>query len=152
MTLFSLVTIPIMAANGAIETKMMKHEYNQEDSNAAGNIIQENITNIKTVRGINTIDKTIEIFNENIYKKKPKVSSILCGGIIFSLGQSMPYYILAYVFWIGSVCRDNYGVSFKDMFTSIFVLLFAAFGMGFIVSMSGNMAEASDATKRIYLF
>ena len=64
--------MPIMIFVGWIETQTMVGAFNDEKGgNESGNIIQENITNIKTVRAINTVEKTIELYEDNLEKRRP---------------------------------------------------------------------------------
>jgi hypothetical protein len=51
-----LAIVPVAMIPGYFEGKMRKHTYNDaSETSVGGNIVQENITEIKTVRSINTI-------------------------------------------------------------------------------------------------
>ena len=64
----------------------------------------------------------------------------------------MTYFVFGFVFYIGGYFRENHGLSFVDMFRSLFTLLWAAFGAGMLSQYAGDTVGAVAAAKRIYEF
>jgi len=66
LTLCVLAITPLQYIAATIETKkFMQTDFTANYKDIGSSIVQENISNIRTVRAINTVDNVIEIFDEN---------------------------------------------------------------------------------------
>lgn len=148
----SFVSFPLMVIASWIETQAMTHTYTEKDRDEGGNIISENITNIKTVRAMNTIEKTIEIFEKNLDKKRPVIKIIIYQSLAYGVGQSMTFFVLAYIFYMAGILRDKYDEGFSNVFQALFSLMWAAFGAGFAAQLAGDTKTAQTAAANIYEF
>jgi len=101
---------------------------------------------------MNTIDKTLERFEKNLDKKRPVIGKILVSALAYGFGQSVTYFVLAYLFYIAAWLRDNYDEDFGSVFKGLFCLIFSAFGAGFAAQLAGDTGAAQDAAANIYKF
>lgn len=131
MSLLTLLSVPFMIIASMIDSKAWMSEYDEGDRDDCSNIIQENISNIKTVRAMNTMEATLERFNTNLMKKRPIFKKLLVVSTTYGFGQSMTFYVMAYIFYMAGVVRDTYDEDFDKVFKALFCLMFAAFGAGF---------------------
>lgn len=141
-----------MIINAWVEQSVRVNQHRKDDKEEGGNIMQENITNIKTVRAMNIITKTLERFQANIDRNKPVMSKLFIESLTFGIGQSMVFFIMAYVFFIGAFLRDEYNEDFKDIFRSLFALMWAAYGAGFTAQLAGDTSKAKEASINTYEF
>jgi ATP-binding cassette subfamily B (MDR/TAP) protein 1 len=152
-TLCVLAVIPLQMMAGYVESKTAMHIYQDETENSVeGNIVQENITNIKTVRAINTLENTLGIFKNALDANMPTPGSILCSAISFGVGQSMTFFVLGYAFYIGAYLRENHGLAAVDLFKVLFCLIWGAFGMAMNAALAGDVGKSNEAAARIYRF
>jgi ATP-binding cassette subfamily B (MDR/TAP) protein 1 len=122
------------------------------ESSVEANIVQENITNIKTVRAINTLQNTLGMYKNALDANMPTTGSVWCSGISFGIGQSMTFFVLAYAFYIGAVLRENHGLASVDLFKVLFCLIYGAFGMAMNSALAGDVVKSQQSAARIYRF
>ena len=60
------------------------------------------------------------------------------------------FFVYAIVFLIGAVFIDKIGLSYGDLFQSIFGVIFAAFGAGNAMQFAPDVASAREAAKSIF--
>ena len=152
MSLLTLVAAPVMVFVSWLDAKMWMTQYDKSARDEGGNIIQENITNIKTVRAMNTMENTLERFDSNMQQKYPVFKKILITSSIYGFGQGMVFYVMAYVFYMAGVIRDTYDESFDQIFKALFCLMWACFGAGFTATLAGDTVTANKAAVDIYEF
>jgi ATP-binding cassette subfamily B (MDR/TAP) protein 1 len=152
-TLCVLAVIPLQMIAGYFESKSMMHMYNDaSETSVEGNIVQENITNIKTVRAINTLQNTLGMYKNALDANMPTAGSILCSAVSFGIGQSMTFFVLAYAFYIGAILREKHGLAAVDLFKVLFCLIWGAFGMAMNAAMAGDVGKSNESAARIYRF
>jgi ATP-binding cassette subfamily B (MDR/TAP) protein 1 len=62
----------------------------------------------------------------------------------------MMFLIYAFVFYIGALFTEKYGLKFKDMYQSIFGVMFAAFGSGNAAQFAPDRGKAMNAAVNIF--
>ena len=118
---------------------------------AGASIVQENVTNIRTVRAMNTMDETIVRFQEEIFTKNQRsVGKELCQAVIFGGTQSMYLFVFALLFYFGALLMRYDGLSFNDLFRAMFGIVFAAFGAGLASTYAGDAGKAKQCCIRIF--
>jgi len=152
MSLVTIVAVPFMALGTYIEYAMQQRNQKQLEKNKGSDFIQENITNIKTVRAINTLQETLEKFQENLEKKKIIYSRLILSSFSFGFGQSMQFFTLAYMFYMAAIIRDKYDEDFSSVFKSLFTLYIASFGYGLMCQGTKDAVAVDNAVINIYEF
>jgi hypothetical protein len=148
-----LAVVPLMMIAGFFESKTTVRTIDDSSQTSVeGNIVQENITNIKTVRGINTIQNTLEIYKKALDANMPNARSILCSAVSFGVGQSMLFFVAAYAFQIGAVFRENHGLAILDLLKVVFCLMWGAIGMATNAELAGDVGKSNESGARIYRF
>ena len=94
-------------------------------------IIMESLTNIRTVISFG-VENTVQNKYER-YLDKPEESlrkSAIISGFFFGLGQVVNFLAFGFMFFIGTIFMRDFGVSILDVFTVVYVILFAGITMG----------------------
>jgi len=79
MSLVVLAVVPLLAVAGAMQNEATVTI--EDGSIPGGEIVHENISNLKTVRAMNCVDLSIKRFNEEIDKKVCSMWFLLYDGI-----------------------------------------------------------------------
>jgi len=124
-----------------------------DDGNVpGGNIVQENIANLKTIRAMNTVSNTLERFNVEIDKKIPGMGVLVWESVAYGISTTLIFYVLGLVYYVGAVFMADYGLSYEGFNKSVFCLMFAAMAMGQATQFAGDAGVAGIACVRIYSF
>jgi ATP-binding cassette subfamily B (MDR/TAP) protein 1 len=71
-------------------------------------------------------------------------------GLAFGFSQMQIFLIYAVVFYVGAVLHKYQGLSVLDMFTAIFGIMFATFGMGNNQQFAGDVGAAKNSAKNLF--
>ena len=152
-TLCLLVLTPLVMIGGYAFSKSVGDiKDDASETSVEGNIVQENITNIKTVRAINTLQNTLGMYKKALDANMPTAGSILCSAVSFGVGQSITFFVMAYAFYIGAIFREEHGLAAVDMFKVIFCGYWGAFGMSENAQLSEDVEKSNESAARIYRF
>lgn len=107
--------------------------------------------NIRTVTSFG-VENTFALKYSQLLIKPYKlaVKSGNLAGLLFGSSQLVMFVVFALVFYIGTIFVKNYGVSFVDVFTAIYALIFAAMTAGNNSQMMPDLAACK--TSAAYLF
>lgn len=85
----------------------------------------EAITQIRTVASLNQESHVIERYIDEMEKAEQSCrTKIRYRGLVFSLGQSMPYFGYALCLWYGGILVAEGKMPYKDVIKCVFVLIF----------------------------
>jgi ATP-binding cassette subfamily B (MDR/TAP) protein 1 len=144
---------PLGLIGGYFGSKSRLHtNHDTRETSVERNIVQENITNIKTVRAINTLQNTLGMYKKALDANMPTAGRILCTAVSFGVPQAMTYFLLAYSFYIGAVLREKHGLAVVDFFKVIFCEFWAARGMAMNAALAGDVRKSKESASRIYRF
>ena len=117
----------------------------------ANEIIFEGITNIRTVSYLTADERIISHFQKKMELPRAKIQSKgLYAGIAFGFSNFIMFGLYAILFYVGAILMRDEGLSFKDLFTSIFALMFAAFASGNASQFMPDVGKGLAAAKRIF--
>jgi len=125
--------MPIIVAAGAIRSKFRSGQMEEMDKayKDSALIIMESLNNIRTVVSFG-VENTVQHKYER-YLDEPE-SSIRCSAVVsgcfFGLGQIVNFIAFGFMFFIGTIFMREYGVSLLDVFTVVYVILFAGLTIG----------------------
>eukprot|EP01017_Pseudomicrothorax_dubius_P007833 TRINITY_DN124_c0_g1_i6.p1 TRINITY_DN124_c0_g1~~TRINITY_DN124_c0_g1_i6.p1 ORF type:complete len:1219 (+),score=330.83 TRINITY_DN124_c0_g1_i6:81-3659(+) len=153
LTLITLGLSPIMIISGKIQADFQKGFSADSDSayKDSGSLISESVCNMRTVASFGNEDKILGIYDRMLIgptKDATKKGHI--SGFFFGISQFAMFGLYAIVFYIGALFNRDDGLSMRDMFMSIFAVMFAAFGSGQTAQMMPDMGTARNAARRIF--
>ncbi|EDK31467.1 multidrug resistance protein-like transporter family ABC domain protein (macronuclear) [Tetrahymena thermophila SB210] len=153
VSLIALAVSPIMIIAGQLQAKFVQgfSESTDDAYKDSGMLIMESVTNIRTVASFANEKKVSQFYDEKLVKpyeivvKKGNYS-----GVAFGFSQLAMFGVYAIIFICGAIfVRDN-GVTIKEMFVSIFTILFAAFGAGNANQFMSDVGAAKNACKGLF--
>lgn len=150
MTLVTLAAVPFIVINNGLNMLRVQKMAEGATNLAGASIVQENVTNIRTVRAMNTTEHTINRFMTEVLGIKISICGEICGGILFGISQGTAFFIMSYIFYLGAVFRRDYGIEYMNVLRALFGIIFAALGAGMAATMAGDMAESKVSCYRIY--
>jgi len=153
VTLVSLVLSPLVVISGAIQAKL--NEGFSEKTDVAYresiNFIAEAANNMRTVASFGREDKLLKNYDQKL--EKPMNLAVRKGnlsGLAYGFSQFAMFLDYAVVFFLGAVFMNATNLGYKDLFQSIFGVLFAAFGAGNAMQYAPDVGAARVAAKSIF--
>lgn len=146
-----LAVIPLLVLSGVIQGKA-RNAMEGSGEGTGAEIVQENVSNLKTVRGMNTLSDTLDRFDATVAKRDPSFCLILTEGLFYGFGQSIVLFVLAFLYYVGGIFMRDSGLSYSDMNKALMSLLFAGMGMGQASQFVGDVGLATIGAIRIYTF
>lgn len=153
LTLCVLGFMPVLIFSGKVQTQTAQGFSSKTDEayKESGGFIAEAVVNMRTVASFGREDSLI-----NSYAKKlepPMRQSVRKGtisGLAFGLSQGLMFVQNAFVFYLGAVFVQHVGLSYPNMFKSVFAIMFSALGVGQTAQYIPDVAEAKNAAINIF--
>eukprot|EP01016_Furgasonia_blochmanni_P035226 TRINITY_DN3880_c0_g1_i16.p1 TRINITY_DN3880_c0_g1~~TRINITY_DN3880_c0_g1_i16.p1 ORF type:complete len:952 (+),score=286.58 TRINITY_DN3880_c0_g1_i16:120-2858(+) len=153
LTLVSLSTTPFMILSGQMQAKLAAGFSAKTDSayKESGSIIMEAVTGARTVASFGNERKLLALYDKGLDKPRQQATRRgIVAGIMFGFSQFTMFGTYAYIFYIGALFTVDQGLGLEDMFTSIFGIIFAAFGSGQATQFMGDVGGAQNALERLF--
>jgi ATP-binding cassette subfamily B (MDR/TAP) protein 1 len=153
LTLVSLGVAPLMMVAGQIQAKFNQgFSANTDDAfKEAGAFIGETVVNMRTVASFGKESVILKSYeNKLAYPLKMGTKKGHISGAVFGLSNLAMFCTYAIVFYVGAVFNKNIGLSFRDMFISIFGVMFAAMGSGNASQFMPDVGAATAACISIF--
>ncbi|KAL4480240.1 hypothetical protein ABPG74_020756 [Tetrahymena malaccensis] len=153
ITLIGMVAAPLMIICAKFQAQFIQG-YSENSDGAykeAGQIIMESVTNIRTVASFCNENKLNVFLAEKLVQPLQLVKSKgQISGVFLGLSFALIFWIYGIILYCGSIFTQDYGVSAKDMFVSVFSVLFAAFGIGFNNQYIPDIAMAINSANNLF--
>ncbi|KAL4480720.1 hypothetical protein ABPG72_014495 [Tetrahymena utriculariae] len=153
ITLIGMVAAPLMIICAKFQAQFIQG-YSENTDGAykeAGQIIMESVTNIRTVASFCNENKLNTFLSEKLVQPLKLVKSKgQISGVFLGLSFALIFWIYGIILYCGSIFTQDYGVSAKDMFVSVFSVLFAAFGIGFNNQYVPDIAMAMNSANNLF--
>jgi ATP-binding cassette subfamily B (MDR/TAP) protein 1 len=146
-------TMPVIIVAGAIRSKFRNGQMEEMDKayKDSALIIMESLTNIRTVVSFG-VENTVQNKYER-YLDKPQESlqkSAIISGFFFGLGQVVNFIAFGFMFFIGTIFMRDFGIELLDVFTVVYVILFAGITMGNNSNFLPDIGEAKLSAAHIF--
>ena len=153
LSLVMIGTLPLIAAAGAIMSKVLSESTQQARAGyaRAGDLSDEVMKNIRTVQAFGTEDEEVKKFNEALEEAAEQgtkkefyttASTGLVFGVLFST-YSIAFYFASYL------VNEGYN-TVGEIVSVFFANLMGSFGLGLIFPALGALAEAQGAAWKVY--
>ncbi|TMW59292.1 hypothetical protein Poli38472_004361 [Pythium oligandrum] len=155
MTLLMLATIPLFVFTGLIQAQLSRgtlgNRSGSDAETAAGSVLSESIESIRTVASFNMEGKILETYEEMVHASTPaEIKAGVMGGAALGSGQSLIFFNVAFLFYVGGIWVSHHKITFEDMITVILVIMFATFSLGFSGHDAADAGKAKIAAARIF--
>ena len=153
LTFVALGLSPIMIISGVIQAKFNEGFSAQTDEvyRESVNFVSEAVNNMRTVASFAKEDKLLRNYAKKL--ESPLQLAVRKGnlsGLAFGFSQFGMFFVYALVFFIGAVFMIHIDLGYKDLFLSIFGVLFAAFGAGNAMQYAPDVGAAKTAAVNIF--
>eukprot|EP00978_Attheya_sp_CCMP212_P034494 scaffold144716_cov61-Attheya_sp.AAC.2 len=154
----TIATIPFMGFGAEMEMKMYMGEdevTEKDDEGSPGGICIETLLNIRTVASLTIEKMRSKEYGSALRAAEPNpMRNNFIKGSAAGLGQFVQMWGMALMFWWGGWLLINYRgggfFSSRDLYISLFALLFSLSGMGVAAQGATNRDKAKAAAKRIF--
>jgi ATP-binding cassette subfamily B (MDR/TAP) protein 1 len=153
ITLINLGFLPFIMIASLFGSRIQQGFSGVDDvvDGTAGGIISECVCNTKTIYSYNMQDKVVKMYKKvlkNGFKTINK--STFVNGLLFGFSQFCMYATYSGIFYAGGTFVSEGTLTIKNMFRSMFVLLFAGFGLGQVQQYVANISAARAALVNIF--
>ena len=153
LTFVALGLSPIMIISGIMDSKFNEGFSAQTDEayRESVNFASEAVNNMRTVASFAKEDKLLRNYEKKL--ERPLQLAVRKGnisGLSFGFSQFGMFFVYALVFFIGAVFMVNIDLDYKDLFLSIFGVLFAAYGAGNAMQYAPDAGAAKSAAVNIF--
>ncbi|XP_052724741.1 ABC transporter B family member 4 isoform X3 [Vigna angularis] len=153
LALIILVLIPLIGANGYVQTKFMKGFSKDAKMmyEEASQVAKDAVGNIRTVASFCAEDKVMELYRK---KCEDPMKTGIWQGLISGLGFGVSFFLLFCVyatsFYAGARLVAAGETSFSNVFRVFFALTMAAIGVSQFSTISPDSGKAKSATAAIF--
>ena len=133
MALICIGLAPFLFLSNFIEIKVKSGTVseNEQKLKEANSLVSDAILNNLTVASFGHEYLLVEKYKEKMASNlKDSIKKAHIGGIIFGFSQFITFCLYGFIFWCGAKFIEQYDADQEDLLTSIFVILFAAWGSG----------------------
>ncbi|RDY12393.1 ABC transporter B family member 4, partial [Mucuna pruriens] len=153
LALVILVLIPLIGANGYVQTKFMKGFSKDAKMmyEEASQVAKDAVGNIRMVASFCAQEKVMELYRT---KCEDPMKTGIWQGLISGLGFGFSFFLLfsvyATIFYAGARLVDAGETSFPDVFRVFFALTMTSIGVSQFSSISPDSSKAKSATASIF--
>jgi len=153
LTFVALGLSPLMIISGVVQAKFNAGFSAETDEvyRESVNFVSEAVNNMRTVASFAKEDKLLDNFSKKLQgplKLATRKGNL--SGLAFGFSQFGMFFVYAVVFFIGAVFTIKIDLGYKDLFLSIFGVLFAAFGAGNAMQYAPDAGSARTAAVNIF--
>jgi len=154
LCLINICFMPLIIGNYVLQFQIQKGSSSGNESVEieSSSILSESVVNTKTIFSYNYAEKVVVHYGNVIergYKKNLyKMSSLV--GIFYALSQFVIFGMYATLFYVGGGLYEKGEVTLPNMMRAIFIILFAALGVGVAQAFVGDYNAAKQAIVSLY--
>ena len=153
LTLVGLGISPLMIISGKLRAKFNATYAGETDECYQESVafVSEAVNNMRTVASFGKEAKLLENYSAKLdIPLKKAVANGHKSGFVYGMGQFFQFFTNAITFLIGGLFMKDIGLGFKDMFQSVFGILFAAIGTGNALQFAPDIGAAKNAAVSIF--
>jgi len=153
LTFVALALSPLVIISGVIEAKFQAGFSDQTDEayRESVNFASEAVNNMRTVASFAKEDRLLRNYSTKLEAPlKLAVKKGNTSGLLFGFSQLGMFVNYAVVFFVGAVFINAIDLGYKDLFLSIFAILFAAYGAGNAMQYAPDVGSARAAGVSIF--
>ena len=160
LALLGTIGCPLIIIAGVIESKMVlqisTNELDSEeekDNTFASDVrlFHEAVTKMKTVSSINCQEALYGRFK--VIVRKDSLGVLLKGmavGLVYGVAQATVLITFGVLFYAGAIFTTEYGLSFENLFRTLYVVLYASYGAGMAQNAVPDVELAKNALESVH--
>jgi ATP-binding cassette subfamily B (MDR/TAP) protein 1 len=153
LALINLALVPLTIMGSVLEFKLQQGFSSVDEviDASAGSILSESVTNIRTLYCYNMQDKLYSMYQKVLAKGMRSVNkNCFINGVLYGMSQFIMFITYSVLFYAGGAFLSNGTLTLKNMYRAIFILQYAAFGLGLAQQYIGDISKAKSALVNIY--
>jgi len=153
LTLVTFAFIPILMLSGKLEAHFHQIVMFQNDNayKESGGFVAEALNNMRTVASFGREANILKGYSKRLdVPLKAAIKKGNFAGLALGISQIIMFLLYAFVFFIGAVFTVKIDLGFKDMFQSVFGIMFAAMGAGQTSQWAPDSNAAKNAARNLF--
>ncbi|CAI2366845.1 unnamed protein product [Moneuplotes crassus] len=153
ISLVAIGVAPIMMLSAAINTKVKASNMvvTQKGEVKVNSTVSDTIVNYTTVASFANESILIDKYQKILASKlNREICKSYISGLLFGFAQFMQFGMYTIMFWSGAKFVERYEVNPQDLFTAIFIMMFAAIGAGQAQQQAPAAGKGVEAATKIY--
>ncbi|THH28698.1 hypothetical protein EUX98_g5479 [Antrodiella citrinella] len=150
--LVGIACTPLLVSAGYIRLRVvvLKDQQNKKSHESSAQLACEAAASIRTVASLTREEDCCNIYSESL-EEPLRISnrSAIWSNLVYALSQSMSFYVIALVFWYGSLLVSRQEVSTFHFFIGLMSTTFAAIQAGNVFSFVPDVSSAQTAAADI---
>lgn len=150
--LVGMACIPFLMSTGYIRLRVvvLKDQQNKAAHESSAQLACEAAASIRTVASLTREEDFLNLYSASLeepLRKSTKAS--LWGNFFYAISQSMTFYVIALVFWYGSILVSRLDISTTSFFIALMSTTFGAMQAGNIFAFVPDISSARGAGSAI---
>ncbi|KII86752.1 hypothetical protein PLICRDRAFT_55662 [Plicaturopsis crispa FD-325 SS-3] len=148
LALVGIACTPVLVSTGYIRLRVvvLKDQANKAAHDASAQLACEAAASIRTVASLTREDDCCALYSESLREPLEKSNrTAVWSNLLYSLSQSMIFYVIALVFWYGSRLVSSLEYSTLQFFVCLMSTTFGAIQAGNVFSFVPDMSSAKGA-------
>ncbi|EQC32587.1 hypothetical protein SDRG_09904 [Saprolegnia diclina VS20] len=153
MTLALLAVFPMLAFASKMRAKSMQSDETKENPGdvLAGALLSETINSIRTVASFNLESTIAATYCKHVAVAiKADQRAALIGGLVFGVAQSMMFFAMAFLFYIGGYMISHGIITFEQMFMVLMAIMMSSFGVGQAAQSLAERGKVARAASNVF--
>jgi len=153
ISLVALAVAPVMMLSAAINSKVKVSDLveGQKNEVKVNSTVSDTIVNYTTVASFANEFVLIKKYQEILsIKLKKDIMKCYISGMLFGFSQFMQFGMYTVMFWSGAKFVEKYNVNPQNLFTAIYIMMFAAIGAGQAQQHGPAAGKGIEAATKIY--
>ncbi|KAG6840985.1 hypothetical protein C0991_002875 [Blastosporella zonata] len=148
LALVGIACTPVLVSTGYIRLRVvvLKDQANKKAHEASAQLACEAAGSIRTVAALTREDDCCELYSQSLegpLRKSNRTS--IWSNLLYSISQSMIFFVIGLVFWFGSVLVSKFEASTFQFFVGLMSTTFGAIQAGNVFSFVPDVSSAKGA-------
>ncbi|KAG6907876.1 hypothetical protein DXG01_007040 [Tephrocybe rancida] len=148
LALVGIACTPVLVSTGYIRLRVvvLKDQANKKAHEGSAQLACEAAGAIRTVAALTREDDCCDLYSESLEEPLRKSNrTAIWSNLLYSLSQSMIFFVIGLVFWFGSVCVSKLQYSTFQFFVGLMSTTFGAIQAGNVFSFVPDVSSAKGA-------
>ncbi|KAG6857152.1 hypothetical protein H0H87_008722 [Tephrocybe sp. NHM501043] len=148
LALVGIACTPVLVSTGYIRLRVvvLKDQANKKAHESSAQLACEAAGSIRTVAALTREDDCCDLYSQSLEEPLQKSNrTSVWSNLLYSLSQSMIFFVIALVFWFGSVCVSKLQYSTFQFFVGLMSTTFGAIQAGNVFSFVPDVSSAKGA-------
>ncbi|KAL7417152.1 ste6-like protein [Mrakia frigida] len=152
LALIGIACIPLVISAGyfRLQLVVLKDQKNKADHEASAQLACEASGAIRTVASLTREKDAVDAYSKSLdIPLQAAKRTLIYSNALYALSQSLAFFVIALVFFIGSRWIADFTISLTAFFTTLMSVVFGAIQAGNVFSFVPDMSQAQSASSSV---